>query len=123
MSFFLLKQRRHHCCIPTLRGREEVAKPKDKLQKFSIMLFQEIQSHLYTFATCKTLFTLEEFQINRSTATSIYYANIYLARCGEKLKRKKNHVKAGSNQTRSKLHSYVGQWSNTSSPRQRVKVT
>lgn len=66
-----------------------MAKPKDKLQTFSIILFQEIQSHLYTFATCKTLRNLEEFQINRSTATSIYYANIYLAQCGVKLKKKK----------------------------------
>lgn len=99
-----------------------MAKPKDKLQTFSIILFQEIHSHLYTFATCKTLPNLEEFQINRSTATSIYYANIYLAQCGIKLKKKKTHVKADSNQTRSKLHSYVGQWSNMSSPGQRVKV-
>lgn len=78
---------------------------------------------MYTFATCKTLRNLEEFQINRSTATSIYYTNIYLAQRGVKLKKKKNHVKADSNQTRSKLHSYVGQWSNMSSPGQRVKVT
>lgn len=77
---------------------------------------------MYTFATCKTLCNLAEFQINRSTATSIYYANIYLAQCGVKLKKKKNNVKAVSNQTRSKLHSYVGQWSNMSSPGQRVKV-
>lgn len=87
--FFLLKQRRHHCCIPALRGREEVAKLKKKLQKSSTILFQEIKSHLYPFATCKTLCNLEEFQINRSTATSFYYANIYLALCGVKLKRKK----------------------------------
>lgn len=97
-----------------------MAKPKDKLQKFSIVLFQEIQSNLYTFAICKTLCNLGAFQINRSTATSIYYANIYLAQCGVKLKRK-NHIKADSDQTRSKLHSYVGQWSNVSSPGQRVK--
>lgn len=44
---------------------------------------------MYTFATCKTFRNLEEFQINRSTATSIYYVNIYLAQCGVKLKRKK----------------------------------
>lgn len=99
-----------------------MAKPNDKLQMFSIILFQEIQSHLYTFATCKTLRNLEEFQINRSTATSIYYTNIYLAQHGVKLKKKKNHVKADSNQTLSKLHSYVGQWSYMSSPGQRVKV-
>lgn len=99
-----------------------MAKLKKKLQKSSTILFQEIKSHLYPFATCKTLCNLEEFQINRSTATSFYYANIYLALCGVKLKRKKNHVKADSNQTRSKLHSYVGQWSTMSSPGQRVKV-